>query len=194
MDNALKDLIVNAVDHTYLKAKKTKYTGYHGVSAIQLMKHLMDRYGKVSEADLDANQNKLMESYNASQPIKMYYEKIEDCIQYAKDRGTTISTEQVMQTVYHVVHVSGLYNDACKKWRRRHTTTKTWEHFKAFFSTEYYDQQEQQRITSGHTHFFTNAAIGNANINIGDTLDNLALAATNDRDILNQLVASNKKH
>ena len=40
-DSALKQDIIAAVEETYLSAKKQRYMGFHGVSAKNLMDHLM---------------------------------------------------------------------------------------------------------------------------------------------------------
>ena len=192
MDIALTELIINTVHPMYLKAERSQYMGFHGVSTLELMQNLLDRYGKKSPANIEANRKRMMEPYDSSQPINVFFETIEDCVQYAEDGKIPISHEQVMQTAYNSVHASGLYNDACKEWRHRVTTLQTWYHFKTFFATEYHDQKEQQRTTSGQSQYFANAATDNGSINIVETLDNLALSATNDRDVLTALIESNK--
>jgi hypothetical protein len=62
--------------------------------------------------------------------------------------------------------------------------------FKTFFATEYHDLKEQQKVNvQGNKFHGANAAI--EAIDIGTALDNLALAATTDHDIVTQLTAAN---
>jgi hypothetical protein len=82
-----------------------------------------------------------------------------------------------------------------KNGERNRPTQKTWAAFKTFFTTEYHDLKEQQRINVTQTNLHgANAGIhsANATINIGQALDNLALAATTNKDIVAQLTATIK--
>lgn len=53
--------------------------------------------------------------YDPSQPIDAFYKRIEDCQKFAEEGGVKISNDQTLQTAYHLLHASGLYNDACKE-------------------------------------------------------------------------------
>ena len=54
IDAALKQEVIAKVEDTYLSAKKHRYMRFHGVSAKNLMDHLMERYGKIWASDLEA--------------------------------------------------------------------------------------------------------------------------------------------
>ena len=163
-----------------------------GVTARQMCKHLLDRYGRISEADLEENLKRMMEAYDASQPIDIFFKRIDDCVRYAHDGGVPIDNNQILQTAYHEVHASGIYIDACKEWRRKSTPENLWPNFKALFIEEYFDQKEQQRTPAGQSNFFANAAVQDG-LTVKESLQNLALAETNDRDILYALVEAEKK-
>ena len=53
MEDALKSIIIDAVDGVYVGKLRTRYTGYLGITARDLLDHLLDRYGKITPADVD---------------------------------------------------------------------------------------------------------------------------------------------
>eukprot|EP00957_Ditylum_brightwellii_P080032 6086166-Ditylum_brightwellii.AAC.1 len=54
----------------------------------------MDRYGKIKQADLVANDVRYNEQMDISQPIDSYFAYIDDCIQYASNGNMTYTTKQ----------------------------------------------------------------------------------------------------
>jgi hypothetical protein len=132
-------------------------------------------------------QNKNIDS---TQTIDIFFQRIDDCINYADDGQVPFTPEQILQTAYHAVSTSGYYTDACKIWRKKPAEAKTWASFKQFFAKEYHDLKEQQKVNTLQTNFHS----ANAATDISSALDNLAFAATMDRDIVTQLItASNKQ-
>ena len=59
------------------------------------------------------------EPIKATQPIGIYFKRIDDTLQYAADGNGAFRTEQILQTAYHAVSTIGYYNEACKEWRRK---------------------------------------------------------------------------
>ena len=189
MDYALKSLIIDTIHETYLCEKRSKYTGFLGVSARDLLDHLLARYGQITAADIAACQARMSEPFDATLSIDLFFHKIDDCIQYASDGDVDFTQGQILQIAYHAVSTSGLYTDSCKEWRRKDEKDKTWTNFKTFFAAEYHDLKEQQRVNNAQTNYHGANAVGD----ISAALDNLALAATSDREIVTQLVAANKQ-
>ena len=189
MDDALKLQVINTIDNTYLCKLRNKYTGYLGISARDLFNHLLDRYGKIMPADIETCKKRMNDPIDSTQPIDIYFQKVDDCVQYAADGQVTFTPGQILQTAYHAVSTSGYYNDACKEWRKRPSNDKTWLQFKRFFAAEYHDLKEQQKVNTNQSNFHG----ANAAVDISMALDNLALAASNDHDIVMQLTRSNEQ-
>jgi hypothetical protein len=189
MDSALKTQIIDAIEDTYLCELRNKYTGYLGVTARDLIGHLLDRYGKTTPADIAVCKQRINEPIDASQPIDVYFQKIDDCIQYADDGQVAFTTGQILQTAYHAISTSGFYNDACKEWRKKPPADKNWRNFKRFFAAEYRDLQEQQKVNVSQNNFHG----ANAAIDLTSALDHLALAATTDREVVHQLAQANEQ-
>ena len=52
MEDALKGIIIDVVIKVYICELRNKYTGYFGIIARDLLDHLLDRYGKITPADV----------------------------------------------------------------------------------------------------------------------------------------------
>jgi hypothetical protein len=117
---------------------------------------------------------------DVTQPIDIYFQTIDNCVQFATDGQVPFTPTQVVQTAYHAISRSGLYNDACKEWRRKAPADRTWTHFKAFFATEYNELTEQQKLNTNQNNFHS----ANSAIDLTTAIDSLAMAATSDRDVM----------
>jgi hypothetical protein len=186
MDDALKAQVINNIDDTYLNERQNKYTGYMGVSTRDLFDHLLDRYGKITPADIAECKRRINEALDSTHPIDIYFQTIDECIQYAADGQVAFTPDQILQTAYHTISTSGFYNDACKEWRKKTTADRTWPLFKSFFAAEHLDLKEQQKVNISQNNFHG----ANATHDITDALEHLAFAATTDRDIVTQLTTS----
>jgi hypothetical protein len=189
MDAALKTQIMDAIEDSYLCELRNKYTGYFGVTARDLIDHLLDRYGNITPADIAACKQRINKPIDASQPIDVYFQKIDNGIQYAGDGQVAFTTGQILQTTYHAISTSGFYNDACKEWRKKPPADKNWWNFKRFFAAEYRDLQEQQKVNVSQNNFQG----ANSAINLMMALDHLALAATTDREVVHLLAQANER-
>jgi hypothetical protein len=190
MDDAIKSMIVEAVDETYLSELHNKFTAFLGVTTRDMLDHLLDRHGKISAADLDATKKLFDSAIDSTQPIAVYFKKIDDALSFAADANTPWTPAQVLQTAYHAVSSTGSYIEPCKRWRGRNAADRTWPAFKTFFADEYHDLREQQRINT------TQAGFHNANSavqtdGIETALDNLAMATTSDQGVVAQMAAAN---
>jgi hypothetical protein len=126
---------------------------------------------------------------NATQPIDVYFQTIDDCVQFATDGQVPFTPTQIVQTAYHAVSKSGLYNDACKEWHRKPVANRTWVAFKPFFATEYNDLKEQQKLNTNQNNFHG----ANSAIDLTTAIDSLAMAATTDREVMAQLTCTNQQ-
>ena len=191
MDAALKTQIIETVDDDYLCEVKHRYTGYMGVSTRDLMDHLIDRYGKITPADIALNKVKMEEPLDPSQSIALFFRRIDDCVQYAADGLVPYTPEQILQTTYNQINASGYYTEACKTWRNKAAADKNWINFKTFFADQYHDAKDQLKHTGGNNFQSANAIQEEAITDISTALDNLAMAASNDRDIVAELTKNN---
>ena len=186
-EDALTSIIITAAFAVYIGKLRNKYTGYLGFTARDLLDHILDRYGMISPADVIECNKQMNEPIDATQPIDIYFNRINDTVQYAADGNVAFTTEQILQTAYHAVSTTGYYNEACKEWRRKTENNKTWVHFKHFLAAEYHDRKEQDKVNTEQSNFHS----ANSAVDITQALDNLAMEAISDRNIVAQLTKIN---
>jgi hypothetical protein len=85
------------------------------VTPRDLIDHLLERYGRITASDIANCRTKMEAPLDPTQPIDVYFQNIDDCIQFAADGQVPFTALQIVQTAYHAISKSGLYNDACKE-------------------------------------------------------------------------------
>ena len=139
MDDALKTQLLDAVYELYVSELYNRYTGYMGVTTRDLLDPLMDRYGNITSADLKANEPCINEALNISRPIDVFFQCINDALQYDDDEKKPFTAKQILQTAFHSLNATSLYWEACKECRQKVDQDKTWTHFKRHFFAEYHE-------------------------------------------------------
>ena len=84
-----------------------------------------------------------------------------------------------------------MYQDACKEWRQKSDQDKTWTNFKRHFAADYHEIREQQRVSGDSG--FNSENHAHETTDMATALDNMALAETADRNIVIDLIATNRK-
>ena len=191
MDDALKTQFLDEVEEPYVSELRNHYTGYMGVTTRYLLDHLMDRYGNITSNDLKANEARINEALDNSIPIDVFFQRIDDAVQYADDGKNPFTAKQILQTAFHSVNATGLYREACKEWRQKSDQDKTWTNFKRHFAAEYHEIREQQRVSGDAG--FNSANHAHETTDMATALENLALAATADQNIVTDLIATNRR-
>ena len=138
IDDALKTQFMDAVEDPYVSELRNCYTGYMGVTTRDLLDHLMDQYVNIMAADLKANEARINEALDNSRPIDVFFQRINDAVQYADGGKKTFMAKQILQTAFHSVNATDMYQEACKEWRQKADQDKTWTNFKRHFSAEYH--------------------------------------------------------
>ena len=80
---ALKQLLLAAVDNTYLLALKDNIIGFANVTIREFMSHLYTTYGNITPAALKDNHNKLTTPYDPTMPIEHLFQQIEEARDFA---------------------------------------------------------------------------------------------------------------
>ena len=80
-----------------------------GVTTRDLLDHLIDRYGKITLADLKDNKLRINEPIDPSVSLKKYFKLIDDCVQFDYDGNTLYSPKQILQTTLLSILSTGIY-------------------------------------------------------------------------------------
>eukprot|EP00957_Ditylum_brightwellii_P185357 14114064-Ditylum_brightwellii.AAC.1 len=80
VEEVLKTQLQEAVEDICLRQIKNKYTSYLGVITRDMIKHSLDRYGKITPTSLTNNIHWFNVPMDMFQPIDAYFTKIDECI------------------------------------------------------------------------------------------------------------------
>ena len=72
-DHALKQLLIGAVDDIFINTLCDRHVGYANVSTRDLLTHLYNTYGKITEVDLNKNQEVMGEAFGPNLPIESFF-------------------------------------------------------------------------------------------------------------------------
>ena len=109
---------------TYISELRKKYTGFMVVKAIYLIHHIMDRYRKTTETDLEENRKVFDETLDTTMTIDKYFERIDNCIQYTYDSKQPYTDSQIINNAYSTVLATGLYMASRKICRKKPASEK----------------------------------------------------------------------
>ena len=96
MDDTLKIHLLDAVEEPYVSELRNRYTGYMGVTTQDLLDHIMDRYGNITAANLKANEARINEALENSRPIDVFFQRIDDAVQYSNDEKNPFTAKQIL--------------------------------------------------------------------------------------------------
>ena len=195
-DNALKQQVIGCVDSMYLRTLSNRVTGFANVTTRQILVHLYRTYGRLSPADLIANDAKMKSPYDANQPIESFIDQIEDGVALADAAAAPYTSAQIIAIAYNVLFSTGMFPDACRDWRRRPILEQTWATFKIDFALAHQELRDSQ-VTSNQAGYqqAANAAYDTASYDIQQetalAIANLATATASDRSTVANLTATN---
>ena len=187
LDKALKQQLIGSVNRMYIRTLEDQHIGFANVSTLDLLQHLLQAYGRITEHALSTNDTKFKTPMDPSQPFESFITQLEDSIEYAAAGNAPYTTPQVLTTAYTLVFNTGIFTDACREWRRKPAADKTWATFKTHFAEAHQDYRQTE--TTARTAGYHSA--NNAMTTFGDALANLATTTASDRTLMSELQATN---
>ena len=168
--------------------------GLNNIEVRDLYDHIMDRFANISQAMIDKNLATFNEGIDPTRTLAVYTRKQEVCQEIAADANVPI-TEATMVTTgtKHAVATGGL-EEEWKAWIRTPPANRTWPNWKTHWTAAFTAKRELIRLTGSSFNGMANQAMedemGDKMVN---ALDNLANAAIQKNDTMEQLVGTNKK-
>ena len=193
LQNALKNMLIAAVNPIYLKAISQPYVGLGNKTVWDLLEHLYTTYAKITPADLKNNDKRMNEAYDPNMPFKFLIEQIQSAVDYAAHAGNPYTPKKIQGTAYDLVFSTGMFNNDLRNWRRKPEADQTWSNFKTFMTARYTEWREENPNTAGQKYGTANVAHENAPAFEQRTIDaiaNLATATASDRATVANLTAT----
>ena len=192
VSTALKNQLLSAVDDIYVRALRDRHVGYMNQTIRNLLTHLFDNYGNITQLELEDNDTKMRALWDPNSPFDCLVQQLEDGQDYADDGGQPYTTDQLLRIAYTLVFKTGLYFEDCKAWNAKPNNEKTWTNFKAHFQRAQRLLRDQLCTTkqAGFTSNFAMQGQTQPPPEYRDALVNLATSAAVDRELLNKLATT----
>jgi hypothetical protein len=162
-----------------------------------MLVHLYTTYGRLTPANVQHNDAAMKQWYNPNEPIETLFHQIEESINVADAPGAAYTPSQLVALSYNLIFATGMFPEACRKWRRRVTNTRTWHNFKADFSASHQDYRDSQLTSRQSGYQSSNHAVTESDDTpfdiqgTADAIANLATATPSDRNTVDGLVKTN---
>ena len=195
VSTALKNQLLGAVDDIYVRAMRDRHVGYMNQTIRNLLNHLFNNYGNITQLELEDNDTKMRTMWDPNSPFDSLIQQLEDGQDYADDGGQPYTTDQLLRIAYTLIFKTGLYFEDCKAWDAKPNNEKTWNNFKTHFQRAQRLLRDQLRTTK-QAGFTSNLATHHITNNTQpppeyrDALVNLATSAAADRDLLTKLATT----
>jgi hypothetical protein len=139
VDQAIKKLIIESFDNTYLNALSDEMLGDANYTSLQLLTHLLTYYAMIAPTELTQSYERLNAPYDPNQPIEILFQQIQDARAFAVAGGQPYGAAMIVNVAYTLVFNTGLFPDACRAWQSRAIAGKTWAQFKLDFATAHHE-------------------------------------------------------
>ena len=133
LTDAGKKFIQDGINDMYLKGITDRNVGLAHVTIREILDFLFQNYGNITQYDIEENDKKLKEKWDANTPIEMLFDQIDDAQDFAAAARQPYTNNQLLTTAYNLVYTTGLFCDDCKAWNRLPTNQKTMDNFKTTF-------------------------------------------------------------
>jgi hypothetical protein len=197
VDQAIKKMILEAVDDAYLNALSDEVAGYANCTSLDLLTHLLTFYAMIAPTEFTQNYERLNTPYDPNQPIETLFQQIQDARAFAVAGGQSYGAAMIINVAYTLVFNTGLYPDACRARQSRAVAAKTWAQFKIDFSTAHRELRLTKQTAQQSGFHSANMMIEKVRYgsmqDTAEAIAKLAMATASDRGTVTTLTTTNAK-
>jgi hypothetical protein len=143
VQQALRNLLIKAVDDVYLSPLKNKVIGYTNVSVNTMLSHLFNEYGEIGRDELQLNEKRFHEPWDGNEPFEIIICRLDKCVHYASAAKNPYSAEQILSKAELLVLETGLFNKDIQEWNQLPVAARTYGQFKTRILTA---QRRRKRL------------------------------------------------
>ena len=122
--------IHDGIDDMYLKGITNSNVGLAHITIKEILDFLFQNYGNIAQYNIEDNDKKLKQKWDANTPIEMLFDQIEDAQDFAAAAGQPYTNNPLLTTAYNLVYDTGLLFFNYKAWNQLPANQKTMENFK----------------------------------------------------------------
>ncbi|CAB9531890.1 unknown protein [Seminavis robusta] len=161
-EKALLRKTMEAVEEVYYKSLQDPDEGYSTLSYNDLIVHLNEQYGTLTNDDLDKNIDRMNAKWTPTQPIEQLFHQINDARSFARDHDN-ITERATIRSALKNLENSGVFTLALKEWRNKAEDDQTWTNLQTFFAKA--NTERLRSITTKQAGFHDQHQANNANTN-----------------------------
>jgi hypothetical protein len=137
MEVAFQKLIKENIDSDYLDELADPNEGLVDVTPLAMLTHLIARYGKITEEEIEANETVLLTPFDISQSFESFVKRMQLCKSYADEADEPITHGRLTRIAVGLIKATHLFPTPLDKWDDKATDEKTWDAFKKHFQKAY---------------------------------------------------------
>ena len=148
VEQALKDIILDTVEHDYLLEIEDDTLGFSNQTPRQMIDHLKARGGALDFADTKTLLLERDTEWDLSENPQVYFNRVEKAVKALTRAGITSDMNERRDMALYYFKASGEFDAAVREWENKATVDKTWINIKTFIATEYARENKQNKLTS----------------------------------------------
>jgi hypothetical protein len=148
VEQALKDIIIEAVNEDFLLEIKDEILGFLNETPSTMITHLRNRGGALDFADTKTLLNERDQEWDASEVPTIYFNRVEKAMQQLTRAGITSDLKERTDMALYYLKNTGEYDAAVREWEAKPAAIRTWANIKIFMSAEYAKESKQNKQTA----------------------------------------------
>ena len=145
---AMKDIILEAVDNEYLLEIEDEILGFLNQTPTDMLTHLRNRGGALDFADTKTLLAEQDGEWDASEVPQIYFNRVEKAIQGLTRAGINSDLNERRDMALFYLKATGEFDAAVREWEKQPAGQKTWQNIKTFISAEYAKENKQNKLTA----------------------------------------------
>jgi hypothetical protein len=148
VEQALKDIILEAVENDYLMEIEDDTLGFLNQTPRQMIDHLKARGGALDFADTKTLLAERDMEWDLSENPQVYFNRVEKAVKALTRAGITSDMNERRYMALYYLKASGEFDAAVREWENKAAADKTWINIKTFIATEYARENKQNKLTA----------------------------------------------
>jgi hypothetical protein len=148
VEQTLKDIILEAVEHDYLLEIKDDTLRFLNQTPKQMINHLKIRGGALDFVDTKTLIAERDMEWDVSENPQNYFNRVEKAVKALTRANINTNMNQLQDMALYHFKASGEFDVAEREWENKAAADKTWTNIKMFISAEYASKNKQNKLTA----------------------------------------------
>jgi hypothetical protein len=145
---ALKNIILEVVEHNYLLEIEDDMLGFLNQTPRQMIDHLKVRGGALDFADTKTLLADRDMECDISKNPQIYFDRVEKAVKALTRANITSDMNQLQDMALYHFKASGEFDTGVREWENKPAMDKMWVNIKMFISAEYAHANKQNKFTA----------------------------------------------